>query len=80
MNHCNCYLQAPGSNIVDFTIKLTTSEVGKVPIASHMRLFDPRNVALQLFGRNTVDLFFFATAVTPPISSFCVEEDFFFPI
>ena len=26
MNHCNCYLQGPGSNIVDFAIKLTTSE------------------------------------------------------
>ena len=25
MNHCNCYLQGPGSNIVDFAIKLTTS-------------------------------------------------------
>ena len=78
MNHCNCHLQGPGSNIFDFAIKLTTSRVGKVRIASHMRLFDPRNVALQLFGRNTVDLFCFATAFTPPISSSCVVEDFFF--
>ena len=28
MNYCNCYLQGPGSNILDFAIKLTTSGVG----------------------------------------------------
>ena len=49
MNHCNCYLQGPGSNIVDFAIELTTSRVGKMWLASHMPLFDPRDVALQLF-------------------------------
>ena len=41
MNHCNCYLQWPASNIVGFAIKLTTSGVGKVRLASHKRLFDP---------------------------------------
>ena len=46
MNHSNCYLQGPGSNIVDFAIELTTSRVGKVRLASHVRLFDPRDVAL----------------------------------
>ena len=44
MNHCNCYLQGPGSNIVDFAIKLTG--VGKVRLVSHMRLFDPRDAVL----------------------------------
>ena len=57
MNNCNCYLQGPGSNILDFAIKLTTSGVGKVRLTSHMRLFDPKNVALYLFARNTEDLF-----------------------
>ena len=57
MNHSNCYLQGPGSNIVDLAIKLTTSRVGKVRLARHMRLFDPRDVALQLFVRNTEDCF-----------------------
>ena len=33
--HCNCHLQRPGSNIVHFTIKLTTSGVCKVQLASH---------------------------------------------
>ena len=46
LNHCDCYLQGPGSNIVDFAIKLPTSGVGKVRLASHMRRFDPRDVAL----------------------------------
>ena len=46
VNHCDCYLQGPGSNIVDFAIKLTTSGVGKVWLASHMRRFNPRDVAL----------------------------------
>ena len=56
MNHCNRYLQGSGckSNIDNFAIKLTG--VGKVRLASHMRLFDPRDVALQLFVRNTEDL------------------------
>ena len=49
MNHCNYYLQKPGSNIVDFAIKLTTSGVGKVRLASHMRLLGSRNVAFHLF-------------------------------
>ena len=34
LNHCNCYLQGPGSNIVDFAIKSTTSRVRKVRLAS----------------------------------------------
>ena len=33
MNHCNCYPEGPGSNIVDFTIILTLSGVGKVTVA-----------------------------------------------
>ena len=45
MNHCNYYLQGPGSNIVDFTIKLTSGE-GKGRLVSHMRFFDPQDVAL----------------------------------
>ena len=77
MNHCNCYLQGPGSNIVDFAIKLTTAGVGKVRLASHMRFLDPRDVALQLFVRSTEDFFCFAIALTPPISSSWVVEDFF---
>ena len=64
-NHCNRYLQWPGSNIVDFAIKLTASGVGKVRLASHMRLFGPRDVARQLFWRNTEDLFCFAIALKP---------------
>ena len=75
MNHCNCYLQEPESNIVDFAIKLTTSGVGKVRLASHKQLFDSRDVALYLFVRNTEDLFCFA--LTPPISSSCVVKHFF---
>ena len=43
MTHSNCYLQGPGS--------MTTSRVGKV------RLFDPQDVALQLFVRNPEDFF-----------------------
>ena len=57
MNHCNCCLQGPGSSIVDFAIKLTTLEVDKGRLASHMRLFDPQDVALSLIVRNTDDLF-----------------------
>ena len=63
LHHCNCYLQWPGSNIIDFAIKLTTSGVGKVRLASHTRLFGPRDVARQLFWRNTEDLFCFAIAL-----------------
>ena len=63
MNRSNCYLHGPESNIVDFAIELTTSRMGKVRLASHMRLFDPRQVALQLFMKNTED-FFFAIALT----------------
>ena len=76
-NHYNCYLQGPESNIVDFAIKLTTSGVGKVRLASHERLFDPRDGALHLFVRNTEDLLYFAIALTPPISSSYVVEDLF---
>ena len=79
MNHCNCYPQGPGSNIVDFAIKSTTSGVGKVRLASHTRLFDPRDAALQVLVRNTEDLFLFCNCTTrTPISSSCVVEDFFF--
>ena len=46
MNICNCYLQGPGSSIVDFAIKLTSSGVGKVRLASRIRLFGPRDEAL----------------------------------
>ena len=35
MDHCNWYLWEPGSNIVDFSIKLTISGVGKEQLASH---------------------------------------------
>ena len=77
MNHCNCYLQELGSNIVDFAIKLTISGAGKVRLASHKRLFDPPDLALYIFVRNTEDLFRFAIALSPPISSSCVVEDFF---
>ena len=55
MNHRNCYLQGPESNIVDFAIKLTTSGVSKVRLPRHMRLFDPQDVALKLFVSNIVD-------------------------
>ena len=82
INHYMCYLQGPGSNFVNFAIKLTTSGVGKVRLASHKRLFDPREVALQLFVRNTEDNFCFAIYCTyTPISSSCVVEDFcsFYP-
>ena len=58
MNHCNCYLQRLWSNIVNFAIKFTTSGVSKVRLAIHMQLFDPRDVALQFFVKNTEDLFF----------------------
>ena len=79
MNHYNCYIQGPGSNIVDFAIKLTTSRVGKVRLASRMRLFDPRNVALQLFVRKTEDLFLFCncTYEHPPFSSLAWSKTFF---
>ena len=53
MNHCNCYLQRTGSNIVDFVIKLTTSGVGKVRLASHKRSSDPLDVAFLHCLRNT---------------------------
>ena len=62
MNHCYCYLQDPGCNIVDFAIKLTILRVGKVRIASHKRIFDPRLVIFQLFV-STEDLFCFAIAI-----------------
>ena len=76
MNCCKCYLKGPGSNIVDFVIKLTTSGVGKV--RPQVAFFDPRDVAFQLFVRNTKDLFCFAIALAPPISSSFVVKDFFF--
>ena len=66
MNHCMCYLQGPESKIVNFAIKLTTSGEGKVQLASHKRLFDPREVALQLFVRNTEDLFLFCNCTYTP--------------
>ena len=66
MNHCMCYLQGPESNIVNFAIKLTTSGEGKVQLASHKRLFDPREVALQLFVRNTEDLSLFCNCTYTP--------------
>ena len=74
MNLCYCYLQGPGCNIVDFAIKLTILGVGKVRLASHKRLFDPRLVVFQLFVRNTEDLFCFAIAIAffvlhPPYSA-----------
>ena len=77
VNNCNCYIQGPGSNIVDFAITLTTSGVGTVLLASHIRLFDPWDLVLQLFLRNIKDLFCFAIVLTPPISSSCVVENFF---
>ena len=49
--------------MVDFVIKLTILGVGKVRLASHKRLFDPRFVVFQLFVRNTEDLFCFAIAI-----------------
>ena len=78
MNHCNYYFQGSGSKskVDDFAIKLTGE--GKVRFASHMRLFDPRDAAFQLFVRNTEDLFCFAIALTPLISSSRVVEDLFF--
>ena len=66
MNHYNCYIQGPRGNIVGFAIKLTTSGVGKVRLASQMRLFDPRSVALQFFVRNTEDLFLFCNCSYNP--------------
>ena len=66
MNHCNCYLQGPESNIVDFAIKLTTSGVGKVRFASHMRLFVPRDAVLQLIVKNTENLFLFCNCTSTP--------------
>ena len=77
MNHWNCYLQEPASNIVDFAIKLTTSGVGKVPIASHVRVFNPRNVVLQLFGRNTADYCLFCNfTYTPHFQLLCGQRFF----
>ena len=79
MNHCSCqaYIQEPGSNIADFAIRLTSSRVGEVRLANHKRLFDPREVALQLFVKSTKDFFCFEIALTPPISSSCAPEDLF---
>ena len=79
MNHCNCHPQGPESNIVDFAIKSTTSGVGKVQLASHMRLFDPRDAALQVFVRNTEDLFLFCncTTRTPHFQLLCGRRLFF---
>ena len=74
---CNCYLHGPESNIVDFAIKLTASGVGTVRLAGHNRLYEPRDVALQLFVRNTENPFCFAIALTNPISSSCVVKTFF---
>ena len=62
MHHCYCYLQGPGCNIVDCGIKLTILGVGKVRLASHKRLVNPRLVVFQLFVRNSEDLFCFAIA------------------
>ena len=83
MNHCMCYLQEPGSNIVNFAIKLTTSGVGKVRLASHRRLFDPREVDLQLFVRNTEDLLLICNCTyTPHFQLLCDRRlfDFSAPI
>ena len=78
MNNCSNYLQEPGSNIVDFAIKSTTSGVGKLRLASRMlRLFDSRHVAFQLFVRTTEDLFLFCSYTYTPISSSCAVKDFF---
>ena len=79
MNHCSCqaYLQGSESNIADIAITLTTSGVGEMRFANHKRFSDPRDMALQLFARNTKGFFCFAIALTSPISSSCVVEDFF---
>ena len=77
MNHCNCYLQEPGSNIVDFAIKLTTSGVGKVRFASHSWLFVPRDVALQLFVKKAEDLFLFCNCTSTPHFQLLCGRSFF---
>ena len=82
MNHCYCYLQRPGCNIVNFAIKLTILGVGKVRLASHKRPFDPQLVVFQLLLRNTEDFFCFAIAIAffvlhPPIFCSCVVEYMF---
>ena len=46
--------------MVDFVIKLTTSGMGKMRLAYHMRLFNPRDVAFQFFVRNSEFFFSFA--------------------
>ena len=77
INRCMCYLQGSGSNIVDFASKLTTSGVGKVQLASHKRLFDPREIAFQLFVRNTEELFLFCNCTyTPYFQLMCDRRPF----
>ena len=80
MDHCNCYLQGSGSNIVDFAMKLATSGVGKVRLASHKRLFDPRDVALQLFVRNTEDLVLFCNCTYTPYFQLLCGRGLFFTL
>ena len=80
MNHCYCYLQGPGCNIVDFAFKLAVLGVGKEWLASHKRFFYPRLVVFQLFVRNTEDLFLFCNCIfcfTHPIFCSCVVEYLF---
>ena len=78
INNCYCYLQRRGSNIVDFAIILTTSGVGKVRPASHMRLFDSLDLALQLFVRNTEDLFLLCDCTyIPHFQLLCGRKLFF---
>ena len=83
MNHCNCYLQEPKSNIVDFAIKLTTSGEGKVRLASHKQLCDPQDVALQLSVSNIEDLYLFCNwTYTPPFPALVWSKTFlhFYPL
>ena len=56
--------------MVDFAIKLTASGVGKVRLANQMRLFDPRDVAFQLFVRNAEVLFLFCAILLHIYSPF----------
>ena len=78
MDHCNWYLWEPGSNIVDFAIKLTTSGVGKEQLASHKRLFDSETWLFSSLWGTPKTFSCFAIALTLPISSSsCVVEDFF---
>ena len=63
MNYRNCYFQGPRSNIVDFVIKFRGEQnAARKPQAA----FDPRDVALQLFMRNTEDLFLFCNCTYTP--------------